>query len=374
MIFDAPIALAFSALVAFAVTLTVIRLLASIAWRLGLTDTSSGHKRHDGEVPTIGGISSFVGFVAGLAVIGQEFDTLLPFMTACGLLLIVGIADDRHMLPAWVRLAAQIVAALIMTLWADIRVESLGNLTGNGPILLGDWAVPFTVFGVVGVINAVNMIDGIDGLAGTIVLSVLTTLVILSALQGADGMTASMAVLAFSIASFLLFNHPHVGGPKRTRIFLGDAGTLFLGLVVAWCLVDLSQSPTQVIRPVSALWLLLIPLYDTIALMLRRIANRRSPFSPDREHLHHALMAIGISAPSALQIMSAMQILIITLVITTERLPIAEWGLFLIFVVLSLMYLIALSVFWHSRTTHRGPVRRKGRTPKQARTTPARSL
>lgn len=349
--FDAPLSLIAGALAALLVTLITIPYLASIGPRLNLTDHSRGHKMHEGQVPTIGGIAIFLGFVAGLAAMGQGFSTHLPFLAAAGLLLAVGIVDDRHTLPAWVRFAAQIAAALIMTQWAGIRVESLGDLTGNGPILLGDWAVPFTVFGVVGVINAVNMLDGIDGLAGTLVLSVLVALVILSGLPSADGLTASMVVLVCAILSFLFFNHPNLRGRKRTRVFLGDAGTLFLGLALAWCLVDLSQEPASVIRPVSALWLLLIPIYDTIAIMLRRIAYRRSPFTPDRQHLHHAMLAGGMNPPLVLAVLSLAQVTIITLILFTEHYSAAESTLFLAFVAMSLLYLTALSVFWHYRAT-----------------------
>jgi UDP-GlcNAc:undecaprenyl-phosphate GlcNAc-1-phosphate transferase len=281
-------------LTAFIATLILIQMLARVAPQIGLVDLPGGHKRHEGQVPLIGGIAMFCGFLFGVLAIQEPLHAFRPLFAGAALLVIVGVLDDFRELGPRSRFLAQIGAGLAMTLWGGRILENLGPLLGNDDAILGGWAIPFTIFGVAGVINAVNMLDGVDGLAGG--LAALAFLVLGAAAYHADVLSHAntLFVAASAAVAFLLFNMRRPGR-RRATVFMGDAGSMFLGFVLAWFLVDLSQAPERVIAPVTALWILAVPLMDTVCIMFRRLLRGRSPFLPDREHLHHLLQRLGLS-------------------------------------------------------------------------------
>lgn len=279
---------------AFFVTLVLIPMLARVAPHIGLVDRPCGHKRHHGLVPLIGGIAIFCGFLFGVLVIQEPLSEFRPLFAGAALLVIIGVLDDFRELGPHSRFLAQIGAALIMTFWGGRVLENLGPLSGSHDSLLGVWAVPFTVFGVVGVINAVNMLDGVDGLAGGLAFLAFLALGLASYEANAPSHAKTLFVAASAAIAFLLFNMRRPG-LHRAAVFMGDAGSMFLGFVLAWFLVDLSQAPGRVIAPVTALWIVAVPLMDTVCIMLRRMLRRRSPFLADREHLHHLLQRLGMS-------------------------------------------------------------------------------
>ncbi|MCG6862624.1 MAG: undecaprenyl/decaprenyl-phosphate alpha-N-acetylglucosaminyl 1-phosphate transferase, partial [Chromatiaceae bacterium] len=165
---------------------------------------------------------------------------------------------------------------------------------------LGILAVPVTLFAAVGVMNAVNMADGLDGLAASLVLITITALWVIAWSRGDVRVIGVLGVLGATIFAFLLFNLRLDG---RALVFMGDAGSLFLGFVLAWFLVRLSQGEQRLLAPVTALWLLALPLIDTVSLMVRRMLLGRSPFTADREHFHHILLAAGFSPKQTLALM-----------------------------------------------------------------------
>jgi UDP-GlcNAc:undecaprenyl-phosphate GlcNAc-1-phosphate transferase len=184
-----------------------------------------------------------------------------------------------------------------MALVGDGIPHHLGDLFGLGEVELGGWAVPFTLFGAVGVINAFNMLDGLDGLAGGVALVAVGWLIVLcltapTLLQQGD-ISALLALVA-AVAGFLAFNLRHPW-QARARVFMGDAGSTMLGFVLSWFMVHLSQGDRAAMAPMTAVWILALPLMDTIAVMFRRIRAGRSPFAADRQHLHHLLLGYGLS-------------------------------------------------------------------------------
>ena len=227
---------------------------------------------------------------------------------AATLLILVGVWDDYTDLPARVRFVVQIVAALIMVYGGGIVLTDLGNLAPTGSILhLGLLSVPFTVFACLGVINAMNMCDGLDGLSGSLALISLLGLGVANALWGDIGNQQLIVMLAACVVSFLMFNLRTLWR-SRAWVFLGDAGSMLLGLILCWLSIDLSQGPDRVISPAAALWFLMLPIYDAVSMMLRRILKGQSPFAADREHLHHIFLLAGFSVGESVTLMSGIAV------------------------------------------------------------------
>jgi UDP-GlcNAc:undecaprenyl-phosphate GlcNAc-1-phosphate transferase len=286
--------------VALGVSTAMLVLLHRLAPRLGLMDEPSGRRKtHRHAVAPVGGIAIFAALLIALIVHGNPSVELGYGLLGAAVLVIVGVLDDRFDLGYRLRFLAQIVAASILTLGADIQLFSLGDLLGLGPVELGMIAVPLTVFAIVGLINAFNMVDGIDGLAGGLALIALSgTLILLP--PGADVMAFVLPALIAAIIPYLAFNLEAPGFRGR-KVFLGDAGSLLLGYMVAWALINTSQSGGN-LTPVTALWLAAVPLLDTFSVMGRRLIQGRSPFTADHGHLHHRLLRLTGSARTALVI------------------------------------------------------------------------
>lgn len=181
----------------------------------------------------------------------------------------------------------------------------LGNLVSDNILGLGRWSIPLTVFATVGVINALNMSDGLDGQAGCIVMIALGYMLIF--LLGTDHTVdlGLLLVLIVVVSTFLVFNFP-MPWRSNARTFMGDAGSMFLGFVLSWFFISLSQGENRAFSPVMALWIFALPLFDTVTVMTRRIIYRSSPFIADRTHYHHILEALGYKKFGALVIIFVM--------------------------------------------------------------------
>lgn len=274
-----------------ALFLTVILHLAlrPLAMSLHLVDKPGGRKRHVGVVPVIGGICMFGGFLVGSALIISDATAAFAIVGAF-LLLLVGVVDDRYDLPASVRFGTQIAAVLLLVFGSGGGVQTLGDPLGVGELLMGPFSLLATVFFSLAVINAINMTDGLDGLAGSLSLV---------ALCGVSATAIGTWVFGFSligtavVLGFLGFNFPMVAN-RSVRTFMGDAGSTFLGFLLAWLCIALTQPPLAKISPVVALCLVAIPLYDLTSCFFRRILSGRSPFTADRNHFHHVLQEAGL--------------------------------------------------------------------------------
>lgn len=326
-------------------TLILILLLIPLAHRIGLVDSSRGHKLHQGEVPLVGGIAMLCGFLFAVPAVPVGLMEFRPLFAGLALLTLVGLLDDFKELDPFSRFAAQIAAGLLMALWGNLSITNLGPLLGTTDVLPGPWAIPFTLFSVVGVINALNMQDGMDGLAGS--QACLAFLILASTALAGGAMTHAtvLLVLASVTLGFLAFNLRLPGRP-RALVFMGDAGSLFLGLALAWFVVDMSQAPGRTLAPVTALWILAIPLMDTVHTLFRRLVRGRSPFLADRKHLHHLLQAagLGVSASLALILLAAAGLAAVGL--TAERLGVPDRWMFGGFLGLFAVYALTLESAW----------------------------
>lgn len=331
---------------AFVCTSFLIRSLKRPAHYLGLLDKPRKHKRHASVVPLVGGLGMGGGFLlSSMLVLGNDIPDYFGLFAAIGLLICVGVFDDLKELSARSRLLAQAMAALLMIGIGDVYLSGLGDLGGLGQVELGRGSVPFTIFCIVGVINALNMIDGLDGLAGGIALiaAFWLALLALSAGQRLDGVL--LLLLIAVIAGFLYFNLPHPWC-RQASVFMGDAGSMMLGGVLSWFLVDLSQGERQAFAPITAVWILALPLLDTVSLMCRRLLQGRNPCAADREHLHHALLAVGCSPAQTTALLLAASALLGGTGVAGWYLGVPDYLMFYAFIFLFSLYLLASIQVW----------------------------
>jgi UDP-GlcNAc:undecaprenyl-phosphate GlcNAc-1-phosphate transferase len=268
------------------------------AERLGLMDTPGGRKRHATAVPLTGGLAMFAAFCISLLVIDDPMRPYASMVVGMGILLVVGLMDDIQEITVASKMVAQIMAAVLMVSWGGVQIHSLGDLFGTGVIELGEWAIPFTVLCTLVLINAVNMADGFDGLAGGMTAVALFWLAAASHANGAGpNFLTIVLTLLFIVVGFLVYN---MRGPWRQRAasFMGDSGSMMLGFAIAWIAVYLTQKPDATVYPISIAWVLALPVIDLVSLCFRRVLRGRSPFSADREHLHHIFLRVGYSVPT----------------------------------------------------------------------------
>jgi UDP-GlcNAc:undecaprenyl-phosphate GlcNAc-1-phosphate transferase len=301
-----------SAALAFLATTALILSFRPIAKTLGLVDVPNERKIHDGEIPLVGGIAIFIAVVLAHTVSQWEYagawavDRYTSFYVAGALLVMLGVIDDYRQLSPSTRLVGEAAAALIIIFGADVVVRDFGTMWLDGSNLaLGRAAVPFTVFAVVGVINAVNMSDGLDGLAGTLSLVPILGFIVATVFLGDGKDVVILWCFAASISAFLLFNVT-VPGKRRALIFLGDSGSMFLGLALAWFAIRLSQGENAAISPAAALWFLTLPIFDAVCMASRRVLRRRPPFSADKEHLHHVFLLAGFTVTETVLTMAGL--------------------------------------------------------------------
>jgi UDP-GlcNAc:undecaprenyl-phosphate GlcNAc-1-phosphate transferase len=269
----------------------VVGLLEPICRRYNLLDHPDERKQHGESVPLAGGLALML--VVAPSMLGAAVVERISFHPSwwvamgTGLaLLAIGTIDDHRGLSPRVRLMVQIVAALSLVYLGNFRVTSLGML-GE----LGWTSVPFTVLAIVAFLNACNMVDGSDGLLGAVLLP---PMVAIAALATAP-LSWGAGILAAGVCGFLLFNWPDASGRRRNhRIFLGNGGVLFIGLMSAALLIRATGRGGPLF-PGSVPWLVMIPLIELATSCVRRIVHRVSPMMADRGHLHHRLLKRGVS-------------------------------------------------------------------------------
>lgn len=320
----------------FLFVLSAVYFLSMLAPTLGLMAIPGEHRLHHSATPMVGGIAIYLGLLLGLVLIDDLFSLLLP-----GLLLmcVIGVLDDRFGLPSWSRFLAQAIAAYLMIRFTNVAIVDFGYLfSASSRIIMSDfWSNIMTVFACIGVINAINMSDGMDGLAGTLVLLVLTTLLIFG-----HPAQALIFVTISSVAGFLFWNLRL--GRKRAKVFMGDAGSMMLGLLLAYLLIQYSQFDKGIF-PVTALWLLALPLIDAVAVLIVRPLRGRSPFSADRMHYHHLLLDRGLSVNASLFVATSLQLIFIAIGVILWAMLVAEHIQLAVFLLIFLAYLIRLYYF-----------------------------
>ena len=283
---------------AFFVVLIAVPVARHAALRIGFVDEPGGRKTHKDAVPPIGGLVIVPVFMAQSLLTGVDMALYWPLFAALSLVLVMGAIDDHGHIQAWIKFMIQFVAAFLIVLPGGAQVFQLGNMFGLGMVDLGVMSVPFSVFCVVLLINAINLMDGLDGLAGGKSFVMLGWLMAACALAGEREAFLLIGILEAALLGFLFYNMRH---PWRRRaiVFLGDSGSMALGLILAWYVITLSQEPVSALAPVSVAWIVALPVIDACGQFLRRMKEGRHPFDPDRGHFHHHLIAAGLPVGKA---------------------------------------------------------------------------
>lgn len=277
-----------------------IRIAIPLAHQMGVVDRPGGHKLHEESTPFVGGFGVYLALIGSLSMLvaTSGSDVALPMLhwqsLALGatVMFVTGLIDDIRHLGFKIRFLIQAGVALVMALVGEVVVSDLGHIDLGERIDLGLLAIPFTIFATIGVINSLNMIDGIDGLSGSVSLVSLFLIALVALAGGAYDYGLLAIALLGGVAGFLYYNMRYLSR-RRARVFLGDNGSMLLGFLFAWMLTALSQEPARLMGPVTAVWLFAIPVMDTLGVMLRRIWLGKSPFRPDRHHLHHLFIRAG---------------------------------------------------------------------------------
>lgn len=335
----------------FLTSFICIRFGKPVAVRLGLVDNPNARKVHTGSIPLVGGIAIFIGVLIASMVYIPKSQELNLYLIAAALIVFIGVLDDFYDLPVKPRIVAQILVASMMIFGANLYLDNLGDLFGFGEIRLNFFGTVFTIIAVVGAINAFNMVDGIDGLAGMLSMIAFSSLAYLLSANQNEWFLLPVLFIA-AISAYLMFN---LGWPssKLNKIFMGDAGSMLIGLTVVWLLVVGTQSEQQAFKPVTALWLIAIPLMDMVAIMLRRVKKGQSPFKPDRDHLHHIFLRAGFSSKQTLALISCISIALTCFGIVLEYINTPEWFVLSLFILVFIVYIYALNYIWRLLTFFR---------------------
>lgn len=292
---------AFFPILAFCIVLALVPLVRFLALRVGYLDNPGGRKDHALPTPPIGGLIIIPVFILLSFLSGADIKTDWPFWAALSVIMLSGALDDLYSIrPRW-KFIAQFIAAFLIVVPGGATVFSLGNVLGFGTFWLGFMAVPFSVIAAVLLINAINLIDGLDGLAGGKSFVALFFMLVPCVLAHELSFGLPISILMGALAGFLFFNMRH---PFRNQanIFLGDAGSMSLGLALAWYGMTLGRN--DVAHPISVAWILALPIMDTCAQFARRVAQGRHPFDADRNHFHHHFINAGVDVGRATAIIT----------------------------------------------------------------------
>ena len=331
---DIPLAL----LVSFSVSFFSVFLLKRLAVKIKLVDTPDHRKTHVGQVPLVGGISIFLGISASFLFFPNSGAEITAFLIAAVLIVVVGLLDDHFELKVRYRLLAQLIAALIITVGSGVTIESLGIFGTEGRFELGMMSIPFTVFSIMVAMSAFNFLDGIDGLSGMLFMVAMLAIISMCIRVSGSELSNYIVPLIFLIAviPYMVLNLGILGG--HHRVFLGDAGSMLLGLAAAWLIIRYTQGRVEVFSPVTGLWFIAVPLMDMLAIVIRRSVNRKAPFQPDRNHLHHLFMNYGLGDRHALLVISVMSVVCALIGVFAEIYAVPEGSMLIAFLLIFFIY------------------------------------
>ncbi len=326
-----------AAVIACLINIVLIPIIIRLSHRFKWYDLPDRRKIHTGLIPRLGGSGLFISFVAASILTPILFLLLArgksapPFnfsiiMALLGMMLIhlFGLYDDFKNLKALLKFFLQLASAAIVTaggyLISSITIPYIGSIP------LGILAYPVTIIWIVGISNAVNLIDGMDGLAGGICAFAAFSMGVIALIQGVPNTAIFAFALFGSVIGFLFFNFP------PAKIFMGDSGSLFLGFTLAVLpLMGISKASAfgTLIVPIT---LLMIPIIDTAAAIIRRLKQKRPIISPDKQHIHHKLLDIGLSERQILSVLYGICLYLGIVSITSVILP-KEMNVYLVLVV-----------------------------------------
>jgi len=286
-------------LLAMIVTMATLPLLGRFAARWRIVDLPGVRKMHSAPIPRIGGLGMAIGVLAAAVLVMPLDSKDLYFLAAAGALTFFGALDDRYDLDYRLKLIGQLLAAGIVVFGGDVQIHFLSL---DDRIELPEWiSAPLTLLFLVGITNAVNLADGLDGLAGGTTFLCLCALALLAGHNGLPHSAALALAFAGAVLGFLRYN------TFPASIFMGDAGSQLLGFAVAVLSLRATQGAGSAISAATPVLLLALPILDTLSVMVQRLSEGRSPFSADKNHIHHKLLGFGFDHHEAVMLIYAIQ-------------------------------------------------------------------
>ena len=310
--FDVILSIAIS----FAVTFLAIPAVINVAEMKKLFDMPDARKVHHAPITPLGGLGIFAGFIFGclLTLHFGQYPELQYFIAAAFVIFFLGLKDDILIISPVKKFIGQVLAAFIIVYYGNIQIRSMHGFLGLYQ-LPEMFSLLLTYFAVIVVINSFNLIDGVDGLAGSLGLLSTTIFGIYFLYIGMLPYAVIAFALAGSLLAFLIFNF------QPAKIFMGDTGSLLLGTINAILVLKFINvaNLAEVRFPIAAspavgFTILMIPMMDTLRVFGIRILHRRSPFSPDRNHIHHLLLDRGFSHRAITLFLVAVNFVMIALV------------------------------------------------------------
>ena len=304
--------------VAFAFSFAATPIVYRFAFKIGAIDVPRDSRRmHKKPIPRLGGLAIIFGFTVAICCFGQLTRSLGAILAGAAIIAVMGVVDDCKNLDAKLKFCIQIIAALVVIIFGNIRITVLTNpniFSDNPYVVLPDWLSGVTtVLWIVFITNAVNFIDGLDGLAAGVSAIMSVSLVFIAVRVGEYSVaTVGLAIMG-ACFGFLPFNF------NPAKIFMGDTGSTFLGFMLATLSIQGVVKSYAIISFAVPLLILGLPLFDALFAMIRRIYHGQSPMTADRGHLHHRLIDMGFSQKQTVFILYTISgILGITAVILAE--------------------------------------------------------
>lgn len=315
---------AFSLITAFTLTYMVMPPVIHIAHSKNLLTEPGGRHSHQVRTPALGGIGIFAGLVFSLVLWTPQgrFGELQYILCAFILIFLIGIKDDIVPMSPWKKLAGQSLAIFILILNADVHLTNLHGVFGVSELSWGA-SLMLSLLTIVVITNGINLIDGINGLSASVAMLVCVILGVWFFKMGNMPMTILATSMFGSLLAFLRYN------VTPAKIFMGDTGALLVGMVCSVLTIQFIESNITLLPgdpnkinavPAIAIGILILPLFDTLRVFTTRIAKGRSPFSPDRNHIHHLLIDSGFTHMKATFLLLVVNVLFIIMVFQLQNL------------------------------------------------------
>ncbi len=288
---------------AFLVALFAVPSIISVAHTKSLLDRPNHRTIHRSLTPRLGGLAIFAGFMSALTIFGVLSHGVQQLLAGCLIIFFLGVKDDLVSVSALKKFFVQLLAGGIVMVIGKVKITSFQGIFGIYE-LEPEISFVFTFFVIIGVTNAINLLDGMDGLAGTVILIV--SLVFGSYFYYYNNVYSYAAfALAGGSLGFLKYNI------HKARIFMGDTGSLVSGFILSVMAIEFVEMKIVDSAPALAIGILILPLFDTLRVFTIRVFSGKWPFHPDRNHLHHNLLALGWSQLTVLMIMILTNLLVI---------------------------------------------------------------
>jgi UDP-GlcNAc:undecaprenyl-phosphate GlcNAc-1-phosphate transferase len=315
-----------SILLAVFITVSLIPIVIKLAEKYQMVDFPNPRKVHTRPIPRIGGLAIALGAFIPIIFWSAADDFVRAYLAGAGILVLFGLVDDMKGLEYKAKFTGQALAALAVVFYGGVRIHSLGTLLPEA-VSLPEWlAALLSIVAVIGVTNAINLADGMDGLAGGISLLCFAFIGYLGYLEGNSAVILMSLALAGAIFGFLRFN------TYPASLFMGDTGSQLLGFSAVVLAVKVTQGSTP-LSPLLPLIILGFPVLDTLTVMVERVREGRSPFSPDKKHFHHRLLRLGLSHAEAVVVIYLIQAVLIVAAILFKYYN--DWVLMIIYTAFS---------------------------------------